>query len=51
MLDLVTPRGQMRDELITVTRMLLNMPPAIKADLPAPKPEAEDAPQAEDSDA
>ena len=42
MLDRVTPRTQMKDELITITRMLLDMPPAIKGDLPAP--EATDAP-------
>ena len=36
MLDRVTPRAQMRDELITITRMLLNQPPAIRGDLPAP---------------
>jgi acetyl-CoA carboxylase carboxyl transferase subunit beta len=39
MLDRVTPRGQMRDELITLTRMLMNLPPAIKGDLPAPTEE------------
>ncbi|SEN57878.1 acetyl-CoA carboxylase carboxyltransferase subunit alpha [Roseovarius tolerans] len=36
MLDRVTPRTQMRDELITITRMLMDMPPAVKGDLPAP---------------
>ncbi|EAQ24026.1 acetyl-CoA carboxylase, carboxyltransferase subunit beta [Roseovarius sp. 217] len=36
MLDRVTPRTQMRDELITITRMLMGLPPAIKGDLPAP---------------
>ncbi len=36
MLDRVTPRTDMRDELITITRMLLGLPPAIKGDLPAP---------------
>ena len=36
MLDRVIPRTQMRDELITVTRMLMGLPPAIKGDLPAP---------------
>ncbi|MEL7256775.1 MAG: acetyl-CoA carboxylase, carboxyltransferase subunit beta [Pseudomonadota bacterium] len=36
MLDRVTPRAEMRDELITITRMLLGLPPAVKADLPAP---------------
>ena len=44
MLDRVTPRGAMRDELITITRMLMGLPPAIAGDLPAPdmKTEAED---------
>jgi acetyl-CoA carboxylase carboxyl transferase subunit beta len=37
MLDRVTPRGQMRTELITILRMLLNLPPAVTADLPAPE--------------
>lgn len=41
MLDRVTPRGRMRDELITLVRMLLGLPPAIAGDLPAPEPEAE----------
>ncbi|MEQ8897136.1 MAG: acetyl-CoA carboxylase, carboxyltransferase subunit beta, partial [Roseovarius sp.] len=41
MLDRVTPRTAMRDELITITRMLLGLPPAVKGDLPAPTPEPE----------
>ncbi|KNG94685.1 acetyl-CoA carboxylase, carboxyltransferase subunit beta [Pseudaestuariivita atlantica] len=36
MLDRVTPRTELRDELITITRMLLGLPPAIMGDLPAP---------------
>jgi len=36
MLDRVTHRKDMREELITVLRMLLGMPPAIKGDLPPP---------------
>ncbi len=36
MLDRVTHRKNMREELITVTRMLLGLSPAIKGDLPAP---------------
>ncbi|MGH1330403.1 MAG: acetyl-CoA carboxylase, carboxyltransferase subunit beta [Paracoccaceae bacterium] len=36
MLDRVTPRSQLRDELITITRMLLGMPPPVAAELPAP---------------
>ncbi|WP_272009589.1 acetyl-CoA carboxylase, carboxyltransferase subunit beta [Roseovarius sp. ZX-A-9] len=39
MLDRVTPRPQMRDELIKITRMLLNLPPVIVGDLPAPERE------------
>ncbi|MCE8007389.1 acetyl-CoA carboxylase, carboxyltransferase subunit beta [Aestuariivita sp.] len=47
MLDRVTPRTQMRDELIGLTRMLLGMPPAVKGDLPAPDPEEVPEPAAE----
>ena len=36
MLDRVTHRKKMRDELITITRMLTGLPPAISGDLPAP---------------
>ena len=36
MLDRVTHRKNMRDELITILRMLTNLPPAIKGELPAP---------------
>lgn len=36
MLDRVTHRKELRDELITITRMLMSMPQAIRADLPAP---------------
>ncbi|MBO9433135.1 acetyl-CoA carboxylase carboxyltransferase subunit beta [Ruegeria sp. R13_0] len=51
MLDRVTKRTELREELITITRMLMNQPPAIKGDLPAPEPEEAvvDAP-AEDTD-
>ncbi|MGR3573008.1 MAG: hypothetical protein ACU0BR_14700, partial [Brevirhabdus sp.] len=38
MLDRVTHRTKLREELIAITRMLLNLPPEIKADLPAPDP-------------
>ncbi len=38
MLDRVTPRAAMRDELITITRMLMGLSPAIKGDLPPPAP-------------
>lgn len=47
MLDRVTNRTDMRDELITIVRMLMDLPPAIKGDLPAPDkvaaPETPDA--------
>jgi acetyl-CoA carboxylase carboxyl transferase subunit beta len=39
MLDRVTPRPEMRDELITITRMLLGLPPAVRGDLPPPSEE------------
>ena len=52
MLDRVIHRKAMRDELITITRMLMGLPPAIKGELPPPgsytqpTPDpAEDAPQ------
>ena len=46
MLDRVTHRKQLRDELITIIRMLTGQTAAIKGDLPAPeaKPEAKAAP-------
>ncbi len=40
MLDRVTKRTEMREELITITRMLMGLSPAVKGDLPSPKPEA-----------
>lgn len=40
MLDRVTPRGKIREELITIIRMLLSMTPPVKGDLPAPVAEA-----------
>ena len=36
MLDRVTKRTEMREELITIIRMLMGEGPAIKGDLPAP---------------
>jgi acetyl-CoA carboxylase carboxyl transferase subunit beta len=36
MLDRVTHRKDMRDELITIMRMLMRQSPAIKGDLPPP---------------
>ena len=49
MLDRVTKRTDMRDELITIVRMMLGLPPAIKGDLPKPEdqPQIENAPDAE----
>ena len=41
MLDRVISRTKMRQELITITRMLLNLPPEIRGDLPPPTVEAE----------
>ncbi len=50
MLDRVTPRTKMRDELITIIRMLLGEPPAVRGDLPAPEPATEDTPEAKQPD-
>ena len=38
MLDRVTHRKALRDELVTILRMLTLQPPAVKGDLPAPEP-------------
>jgi len=43
MMDRVTPRTEMRGELITIVRMLMGMSPEIKGDLPAPELETADA--------
>ena len=37
MLDAVVHRGKMREELIKITRMLMDLPPAIRGDLPKPE--------------
>ncbi|QTN34526.1 acetyl-CoA carboxylase, carboxyltransferase subunit beta [Cognatishimia activa] len=50
MLDRVTKRTEMRDELITIVRMLMGLSPAIKGDLPAPEQVA-DAPAEEKTEA
>ncbi len=42
MLDRVTHRTKMKDELVTILRMLGGLPPAVAGELPAPK--AEEAP-------
>ncbi|WP_333685156.1 acetyl-CoA carboxylase, carboxyltransferase subunit beta [Pontibaca methylaminivorans] len=36
MLDRVTNRNDLRDELITITRILMGLPPPVRGDLPAP---------------
>ena len=41
MLDRVTHRKALREELITIVRMLTGLPPAVKGDLPAPPAAAE----------
>ena len=43
MLDRVTSRTEMRNELITIVRMLMGMSPQVKGDLPAPDAETETA--------
>jgi len=41
MLDRVTHRREMKNELVRITRMLMDLPPAIAGDLPKPEePEA-----------
>ena len=50
MLDRVTKRTEMRNELITITRMLMGLPPAVAGDLPPPAKIAE-APAAPAPDA
>ena len=40
MLDRVTHRKHLKDELVTIVRMLMGQPPAIKGELPAPDPVA-----------
>ncbi|WP_291729097.1 acetyl-CoA carboxylase, carboxyltransferase subunit beta [Leisingera sp. F5] len=39
MLDRVTPRTEMRGELITIIRMLMDLPPQVVGDLPSPEDE------------
>ena len=45
MLDRVTPRAEMRDELIQIVRILAGETPAVKGDLPAPTQLTEDDPE------
>ena len=40
MLDRVTHRNKLKDELVTIVRMLLRETPAVKGELPPPEPEA-----------
>jgi acetyl-CoA carboxylase carboxyl transferase subunit beta len=47
MLDRVTHRKHLREELIGITRMLLGLPPAVRGDLPAPEPALDPAEVAE----
>ena len=49
MLDRVTHRKAMKDELVAILRMLLKLPPAVKGELPAPEaaPEAPPTPAAQ----
>ena len=42
MLDRVTPRARLREELITIVRMIMGFPPAVKGDLPPPATPGED---------
>ncbi|MGB8813276.1 MAG: acetyl-CoA carboxylase, carboxyltransferase subunit beta [Paracoccaceae bacterium] len=46
MLDRVTHRKAMKDELVTILRLLMGQPPAIKGDLPAPTEAATSGPSA-----
>jgi len=53
MLDRVTSRVDMKDELVSITRMLMRQTPPIKGDLPAPvpadEPAADPAPETADT--
>ena len=44
MLDRVTDRRKLREELVQITRMLMHLPPPIAGDLPPPRP-SDTAPQ------
>jgi acetyl-CoA carboxylase carboxyl transferase subunit beta len=46
MLDRVTHRKHMRDELAGILRLLMKLPPPVKGDLPAPAPEPAASPAA-----
>ena len=49
MLDRVTHRGDMKTELVTITRMLMGLPPAVAGDLPPPEEPAGEPAEAKDS--
>ncbi|WP_298294915.1 acetyl-CoA carboxylase, carboxyltransferase subunit beta [uncultured Litoreibacter sp.] len=51
MLDRVTHRRDMKEELVTITRMLLGLDPAVKGDLPAPPPDQISLPDETEQDA
>ncbi len=51
MLDRVTHRKDLRDELIVLVRLLMNLPPAVKGDLPAPSAVAPAPPEPPRADA
>ena len=51
MLDRVTHRRDMRSELITITRMLTGLPPAVAGDLPSPDKSEAAEPDASDGKA
>jgi acetyl-CoA carboxylase carboxyl transferase subunit beta len=46
MLDRVTRRGDLREELIGITRLLLGLPPAVRGDLAPPSPAQASVPAA-----
>ncbi len=50
MLDRVTHRRDMKDELVSITRMLMNMPPPVAGDLPAPEASENDTADKTDAD-
>ncbi|MBK5932771.1 acetyl-CoA carboxylase carboxyl transferase subunit beta [Rhodovulum imhoffii] len=50
MLDRVTPRTKMREELITITRLLMGLPPAVRGDLPPPAKMSSGGMQDDESD-
>ena len=47
MLDRVTHRIKLREELITIVRMLIGLPPAIHGDLPKPETNSDSEPETE----